>query len=99
MGYLRGQGLSQQETAELVDELFRERAAEIRGRGIRNLLCGIMLICVPIVAVCFFMFAGYIEVKTLLVTIIVGFIGLWLVIKGVGMLLSPNSEKGDVADQ
>jgi hypothetical protein len=34
-----------------------------------------------------------------LVTILIGLYGVWRVIKGIGMVLAPKSETGDVAEQ
>ncbi len=99
LGYLLSQGFSREEASDLVDELFEERAATIRGNGVINIVVGIFLICVPIAALFLFMSWGYILVKTFAVTIIGGFVGVWRVIKGVGMLLAAKSQRGDIADQ
>jgi hypothetical protein len=83
----------------MVEELFEERAATIRGNGIEKMVIGGMLIFVPIAAWFIFMHLGYILVKTFLVTIVAGLCGVWLVIKGVTMFFSPKSESGDASAQ
>ncbi len=97
--FLMMQGFSRDEASTLVHELFRERAATVRGNGIRNIVVGIGLMCTPIVAYIIFMSIGVIYVKLFAVTIMGGVWGLWLFIKGIFMVITPKSEPGDVADQ
>jgi hypothetical protein len=42
---------------------------------------------------------GVIHLGVFAVTIILGFWGIWMVIKGICMLLAPRVEPGDVAEQ
>jgi hypothetical protein len=98
LAYLMGQGFSHGEASEFLDELVRERTATIRGKGIMNILAGVGLFLVPVVAFFIFMGLGYILVKTFVIMILVGFFGIWLIIKGANMLIAPKTEKGDVAD-
>ena len=84
----------------IVQELIRERSSTIRGRGIVNIIGGALLICVPIAAYFIIASTGYfsaIMVRVLVATIAVGFGGVWLLIKGIGMVVSPKSEQGDAA--
>ena len=97
--YLMSQGFSREDASGIVDEMFRERTAAIRGKGIRNIFCGIGLICVPLVAFIYFWIVGYILVKSFLVAIAIGIGGVFLVAKGAGMVVAPKSEQGDVAEQ
>jgi hypothetical protein len=97
--YLMSQGFDQEEASALVEELSQERAATIRGKGLMYLFGGIACICVPIGALLIFLGLGYILVKTFVVTILVGFWGVWMVFKGAGMLMSPRSAAGDVTEQ
>src|SRR5262245_19206032 len=97
--YLMGQGFSREDASDMVEEMFRERQATIRRKGIMNILCGISLICVPLIAFVYFLIVGYILVKSFLFTIAIGLGGVWLVIKGASMVVAPKSEQGDVAEQ
>jgi hypothetical protein len=99
ISYLRMQDFSAEEAKELVDEMFQERAATIRGNGIQKIVVGCGLICVPIVSLLIFLAMGFIPLKIFAVTIMVGLYGVWLVLKGSFMVLAPKSEAGDVAEQ
>jgi hypothetical protein len=99
LGYLRGQGFSQEDAQSIVEELTAERIAEVRANGIKYLLGGIAAILVPVIAIVGFMHLGYFYVKTLLITLVIGCIGIWLVIKGTFMLLSPKEQGGDISEQ
>src|SRR5438876_201834 len=80
-------------------ELFEERAATIRFKGISKMVIGSLLICIPIAAWFIFNSLGYILVKTFGFMIVAGFYGVWLVVQGTGMFFAPKSEPGDVQDQ
>lgn len=97
--YLMMQGFSHQEALDLVQPIFRERAATVRANGIRKIVIGSGMMCVPIVALFIFLHIGIIPAKTFGLTLLIGFWGLWLVITGIIMAVAPKSEKGDLADQ
>lgn len=97
--YLMIQGFSYEEASGLVREMFRERAATIRGNGIKKILVGIALMCVPCVMLFIFLSIGVIYFKILAITIMIGLWGMWNVIKGIFMTIAPKSEAGDVAEQ
>ncbi len=97
--YLRIQGLSHQEASSLVQAMFKERAETIRRNGIRKVLIGIALMCVPVVAFFIFTSIGFIPLKPFAVTLMIGVWGAWMVLKGTIMFLAPKSEPGDVAEQ
>jgi hypothetical protein len=99
LGYLIVQGFSREEASSLVKELFQERAATVRGNGIKRIVIGCALMCVPVVALSIFLSVGVIHLGVFAVTIILGFWGIWMVIKGIGMVLAPKVEPGDVAEQ
>jgi hypothetical protein len=96
--FMRVRGFSEEEACEFVDAAFQERAATIRGMGIKKTLLGSVLVALPIVA--YFVFAGIPSVMVRIVgaAAVGGLWGLWLVIKGITMIVSPASEPGDVAD-
>jgi hypothetical protein len=97
--YLRIQGFGHEEAFALVQELFLERAATIRSDGIRKIVIGTGLICVPIVSLLIFFAIGVILLKIFAATVVVGFWGVWMVFKGAFMVLSPKTEAGDASDQ
>lgn len=92
-------GFHPDEAAEIVHPLLKERTSTIRTNGIRKIFIGSGLICVPIVALIVFLSMGYIPLKVFAVTVMIGFWGLWMVLKGIFMVLAPKSEAGDVAEQ
>ncbi len=93
------QGFAREEASELVQEMFRERVATIRANGIKKLIVGVALVCVPIVALVFFLSIGILPMKIFAFTIMAGLWGVWQIIKGLFMVLTPKSEPGDVAEQ
>ncbi len=97
--FLMRQGFNHAEAAEMVGAMFLERAAAVRSLGIRKIITGIALICVPIAAWVGFMSIGFIPMKIFAVTVMVGLYGAWLLMKGTFMFVAPKSEPGDVADQ
>ena len=99
IGYLMMQGFGREEASELVQEMFRERVATIRANGIKKLIFGAALVCVPIVALVFFLSIGILPMNIFAFTIMAGRWGVWQIIKGLFMVLTPKSEPGDVAEQ
>ena len=93
------QGFNREEASEIVEELKQGRAMEVRTNGIKNIVFGSGLILLPIVSFVIFLIIGVIPLKIFAFMIIGGFYGIWLVIKGTHMLISPKSESGDVAEQ
>lgn len=98
LAYLRSQGYGKEESSAILEELLQERAATIRGKGIANIGSGIVLALIPLGAWFYFMSVGYIYIKFFGLLVIGGLYGLWLVIKGISMLLAPKSITGDVED-
>ena len=97
--FLMIKGIGHEEAAGMVSALFQERAATIRGNGIRKILTGIPLIAVPVVAYRIFAGIGIIPMRIFGLTIMVGLWGAWMLLKGTIMSLTPKSESGDLADQ
>lgn len=91
-------GFHPDEAGGLVGELLKERASTIRVNGIRKIVIGAALVCVPIVSLIVFLSMGYIPLKIFAVTVMVGLWGGWMILKGIFMLLAPKSEAGDVAE-
>ena len=97
--YLMIQGFNYQEASEAVTELFEERAAIIRGNGIKYIIGGAATVFVPIATWLVFLSVGYIFVRTFLFTIFIGLCGLWMLVKGLFMVFAPKTQAGDVAEQ
>ena len=97
--FLRVQGISGEEASGLVAALFEERAVTIRKNGVRKVILGSALMCVPVIAFITFMSVGFFPVKLFGLTLMVGLWGAWNVLKGVIMFLAPRSEPGDVSEQ
>ncbi|HTV42346.1 MAG TPA: hypothetical protein VMF08_17380 [Candidatus Sulfotelmatobacter sp.] len=99
ISYLMIQSYTLPEATELATKLFKERTAAVRSNGIRKIIIGIGMICVPIIALVIFLSIGVIPLKLFAVTIMIGLYGIWLVLNGILMAVAPKSERGDVADQ
>ena len=97
--FLMRNNCSHQEASELVGEMFDERARAIRSNGIGKILTGSGMACVPVAAWFIFSSIGVIPLKLFAITVMVGLWGAWRILKGTIMVVSPRSEKGDVADQ
>jgi len=98
-GYLMVQGFSYEEASDLAKKLFKERASSIRANGIRKIMTGFGLLCVPVIALLVFICFRVIPLTLFAMTVAVGIFGAYLIIKGILMAVAPKSEKGDVADQ
>ena len=84
----------------MVDEFVTERVKMLRGIGFQKFFTGCGLILVPIISWIIFAYIIHlIPVKIFAVTIMVGLYGMYLLLRGLMMLLSPRGEHGDVADQ
>ena len=93
------QGIDRVEATEFVDELLNERAQEIRGAGLRKIFIGIPLICLPFGAWIYFMAVGLIYLWPLALAIMAGLYGIWSLITGIIMFVSPKKESGDVVEK
>ncbi len=97
--FLMIQGFTHPEASEMVEEMFKVRRAETRANGIKKTMMGGGMMCVPVVALIFFLSIHYIPIKIMGAAIGVGLWGLIKVIQGLIMILAPKMETGDVADQ
>jgi hypothetical protein len=96
--YLMLQGFSVPEAQELVQELFRERLAALRVKGIRKIVIGSGLMCVPVIAFLIFAHIGYYPIKLLAIAAMVGLYGGWEAFNGIFLIVAPKMESGDVAE-
>jgi hypothetical protein len=93
------QGFSADEASSFTGMLVRERSGIVRGIGIRKVLTGAALMCVPVAAYVGMRSAGIIFIKLLGAACAVALWGAWMFLKGVFMILAPKSEPGDIADK
>lgn len=93
------QGIDRGEATEFVDEVLNERVQAIRGAGLRKIFIGIPLIGLPFLAWFCFMAIHRIYVYALAFTIMAGLYGIWSLLTGLIMFISPKKESGDVADK
>jgi hypothetical protein len=98
LAYLRSQGYGNEESSAVLEELVRERTATIRGKGIMNIIGGSILVCLPIGGYFVLMTGEYIYYRAFGLVVVLGFYGIWLVIKGATMVMAPKSAGGDVED-
>lgn len=96
--FLMLQGFSAPEASELVQEMFKERLAALRVKGIRKIVVGTGLMCVPVIAYVTFAHIGIIPLKLMAIAVMVGLWGCWQVLNGIIMLVAPKMESGDVAE-
>lgn len=97
--YLMIQQYNVHEASELVDNLLKARAVEVRKRGIRQIFIGIGMMCVPVITFIFFTIIKIMFMKVMGLAIGVGLWGAWKCINGSIMVVVPKMEQGDVADK
>jgi hypothetical protein len=93
------QGFPREEAMELVNELMAERAKMLREAGIRKIMTGGGMVCLPIASWFGFNAVGFISWKLFGLTVAVGLFGGYILSRGIFMLVMPESESGDVADK
>ena len=97
--FLMRQGISAADAQALVDPWFQERARTIRRNGMLKVILGVLMLCAPVVFLIVSLMAGRLLLMPFAVTIMVGFWGVYQIIKGIFMFFAPKSEAGDVAEQ
>lgn len=90
IGSLMQQGYSVQEPSEQVRGVVNKQASAIRRKGSRKIVMGTLLICIPLLV--YFAGAGVVLAfgRLLLITVIPGAWGLWMVFDGLVPALSPK---------
>ncbi len=97
--FLMIQGFERDEAMSFVNTLSADRVVTVRRNGIRNIIIGVLLVCVPIVTFLVFRSMGMLPLKILGATGVVGVVGAWKLLNGIFMVVAPKSEGGDVANQ
>ena len=98
MEYMQANGLGDKDAAAYLDALFRERAADIRRTGIKKIIIGIFWVVVLVVYLAFAAVVGVIELKLLALSLVSAVVGLWKIIEGIGFIMKPSSESGDLSN-
>ena len=97
--FAMARGFPRDEARALVDSMVQERVILLRGIGIRKIVTGFGLTCVPGIAYLIFQHIGVIPIKLFALTVAVGLYGAYRISKGSLMILLPKSEHGDIADK
>jgi hypothetical protein len=97
--FLMIQGFPAPEASQVAKELFRERSATIRKNGLKKIVIGILLALLPVGTLLVMLAQGMLILQVLAITIMFGLYGLYQIIKGIFMTLSPKTEGGDVSAQ
>jgi len=95
--YLMLQGYSVPEAQELVAELFQERLVDLRKKGVRKIIVGSGMMCVPVIEYLAFVSIGIIFLKAMALGVMVGLWGAWQLLNGILLIVAPKMESGDVA--
>jgi hypothetical protein len=97
--YLMINGIPYEEANDFVNDLFNQRAAAIRSRGVVYAFSGALLMCVPIGFWLLCLRSGVSAPRFLIVSIAIGLFGLAILVKGLCLIFVPKSTSGDVSDQ
>jgi hypothetical protein len=97
--FLMIQGFTREEASAYINELFAERASEVRKRGFVNIVLGTLMFLAPIAAVVIFLTTGIMPMIVLAIAVMVGVGGFIMVVRGIFMVVAPRHQKGDVAEQ
>lgn len=91
--FLRTNGFTQAEAEEIIAPILVERALAVRGVGKGRIITGIGMMLLPVVTFIVCMMVGYFPLKIIGATVAIGFWGLWRLIAGIIMVVSPNPKK------
>lgn len=97
--FLMMKGVPVHEAKALTETFFKDRAAATRGNGIRKIITGFGMMCVPVIAFVIMKAIGIIFIKLLGIAGAVGLYGAWQFLDGIIKVVAPKMEHGDVADQ
>jgi len=96
--YLMIQGYSANEASHLVKGLFKERLVALRVKGVKKIVMGVGMICVPVIAYAYCRHYKMFPLKLLGVAFGIGAWGVWIALNGLVMVAAPKMERGDVAE-
>jgi hypothetical protein len=99
LSHLMIQGFSLEEASGIVNELFEERAAEVRKKGYTNLAIGLFLIALPFGMWFYTLHLQMPPGRLFVLTCLIGLGGVVVLFRGIFMVVAPKSQRGDVAEQ
>jgi hypothetical protein len=100
MAYLLSQGFSREDASELVQEFLKERIRTIRMKGIKYISFGGLSLLVPGMSLLGSWLSDRLpRARAIGFLAVVGLFGAGLLIKGIGLLLSPKSQSGDASEE
>ena len=99
IAHLQTQGATLVEAQIAYEAIKDDRAEFVRSAAKRKIIPGVLLIAVPIVSFVIFMFMNVLPVRFFALTIVVGLIGAWKVIRGVLGMIRPEAIQGDLSEE
>jgi hypothetical protein len=97
-GFLVSNGYSTEEAIDTANELFTERAADVRVIGIRKIIFGAGLAAYPFVIWFIEQSTGIFHPQSMGAAILVGLIGPWKVVQGIRMACAPAADASDLSE-
>lgn len=98
LAYLIDCGLGEKEALGLLDEFRRERTTDIRRSGIKKIVVGAFFVAVLVVYLVLSALIGLYDTRLLLLAGLSAITGLWKIIEGIGLILRPSAESGDLSN-
>jgi hypothetical protein len=99
IAHLQTQGATLVEAQTAYEAIKDDRAEYVRSAAKRKIIPGILLIAVPIVCFVIFMFMNVLPVRFFALTIVIGLIGAWKVIRGILGVVRPEAIQGDLSEE
>lgn len=96
--FLYMQGLDGPVALEMMENLKQERAASVRGQGIKRIVVGSLMVACPIVTLVVCMIIGYIPIKLVSLTVLLGLWGVWKIIGGCINIFAPGFGNEDLSE-
>jgi hypothetical protein len=90
--FMMMQGVSVREASSFVHEAFRLRVTAIRADGVKKLILGSVLLCVPVVPCLACAALGFLPLELFVLPAVAALCGIWISIRGLFMVLTPRAE-------
>lgn len=97
--FLKVKGFDPDEAMEIARGFYQERAAIVRGNGVKKIIVGLLLVAVPFVLYFIFAVRGRFPIRIMIWAYGVGIFGAYWFVSGIIMILAPKSEKGAVVKE
>jgi hypothetical protein len=98
LAMLQAKGVGDKDALALIEELMKERAASIRGDGVKKTVIGSLFCLAPVSYYFVSVWLGSLNLKFFAGLLVVGVIGIAKLTNGLSMLLRPGSVTGDLAN-